>query len=415
MAVMFQGLARRLSWPYIGEVFRSLLGVLLTILAAVYLAAGSDPAGTAIAAGGSAAIAGATALQDSPHGRLPLVLGVSFGMGAAVLLGSLTAAHGALFVLTVMLWCFAAGMAWAISRSAGMVAAASGALLVTCPVGIASPEEAVRAAALAVGGGLTQAALVAAWPRQRWQTQRRALKHAYGWVADSARAMAADAGAVLDPTPLLELRESFTLTESQARRRPPAYRGLYGLPERIAMTLNVLRDDSDSAAVKDMLLAAADALQAVAVSRSGGRGAAQVALDRMDTTAATLGGSAAVAARRLRAQVAEACALHFTGAVPTGRVDQLRRPGMAGTVRMAYDAVRGQLTANSPILRHALRLAVAAGTGAALARATGMGHGYWIPLTVLMVLRPETAHTYTRCVSREDVSTKDHCNGPVMK
>ena len=97
MAVMFQGLARRLSWPYIGEVFRSLLGVLLTILAAVYLAAGSDPAGTAIAAGGSAAIAGATALQDSPHGRLPLVLGVSFGMGAAVLLGSLTAAHGALF------------------------------------------------------------------------------------------------------------------------------------------------------------------------------------------------------------------------------------------------------------------------------------------------------------------------------
>ena len=29
-----------------------------------------------------------------------------------------------------------------------------------------------------------------------------------------------------------------------------------------------------------------------------------------------------------------------------------------------------------------------------------MGHGYWIALTVLMVLRPETAHTYTRCVSR---------------
>ena len=26
--------------------------------------------------------------------------------------------------------------------------------------------------------------------------------------------------------------------------------------------------------------------------------------------------------------------------------------------------------------------------------------GYWIPLTVLLVMRPETAHTYTRCVGR---------------
>ena len=134
--------------------------------------------------------------------------------------------------------------------------------------------------------------------------------------------------------------------------------------------------------------------------RFTGQASAQAPQRMHGITGLTGGRSAAVAARRLRAQVAEACALHFTGAVPTGRVDQLRRPGMAGTVRMAYDAVRGQLTANSPILRHALRLAVAAGTGAALARATGMGHGYWIPLTVLMVLRPETAHTYTRCVSR---------------
>ena len=26
--------------------------------------------------------------------------------------------------------------------------------------------------------------------------------------------------------------------------------------------------------------------------------------------------------------------------------------------------------------------------------------GYWIPLTVLLVMRPETAHTYTRCFGR---------------
>ena len=54
----------------------------------------------------------------------------------------------------------------------------------------------------------------------------------------------------------------------------------------------------------------------------------------------------------------------------------------------------------SPILRHALRLAAATAVGTAVARFGGVGHGYWIALTVLMVLRPETAHTYTRCVGR---------------
>ena len=65
---------------------------------------------------------------------------------------------------------------------------------------------------------------MAAWPQQRWQEQRRALARAYSSVAASARRLAADPAAVLDPTPLINLREAFTLTERQARRRPPAYR-----------------------------------------------------------------------------------------------------------------------------------------------------------------------------------------------
>jgi uncharacterized membrane protein YccC len=55
---------------------------------------------------------------------------------------------------------------------------------------------------------------------------------------------------------------------------------------------------------------------------------------------------------------------------------------------------------NSPVLRHAVRLASVAGAGVAIARFADVPHGYWIPLTVLMVLRPETAHTYTRCAGR---------------
>jgi uncharacterized membrane protein YccC len=396
MVFMFKGLALRPSWPYVGEVARSLLGVLIAI--AVALEWGSTAA--AIAAGGSAAIAGATALQDSRHGRFPLVLGVSLGMGAAVLIGQLSASHVIAFLIAVVLWCFAAGLVWAVSANAGLVAAAASALLVTSPTG-ASPRDAITAALLAVGGGLTQAVLVAVWPRQRWHEQKRALADAYDWVAVSARRLATDPVAVLDPNPLIELREAFTLSERQARRRPPAYRGVYGLPERIAMTLNALRAEAANPAVRDVLLSSADALAAVADRGHSSRTDARLALRRVSDSVSALHGPAALAGQRLEGQIAEACALHFTGAAePLGHVQELRRPGVAGSFRAAWEAVARQMTGDSPILRHAIRLSAAVGVGTAIARFTGTEHGYWIALTVLMVLRPETAHTYTRCVSR---------------
>ena len=63
------------------------------------------------------------------------------------------------------------------------MAAAAGALLLTSPAGGGSAREALTAALLAIGGGLTQAVLVAAWPRQRWKEQRRAMSGAYAWLA----------------------------------------------------------------------------------------------------------------------------------------------------------------------------------------------------------------------------------------
>ena len=292
-------------------------------------------------------------------------------------------------------------MVWAISANAGLVAAAASALLVTAPTDGGAALEAITAALLAIGGGLTQALLVAAWPRQRWQEQRRALARAYRWVASSARTLAADPTAVLDPTPLIELRASFTLTERQARRRPPAYRGLYGLPERIAMTLNALRGEAATPEVRDVLLAGADVLSAIAEHGRTSRADAEIALSRVDDSVRVLTGPSAQAAQRLRDQLAEACLLHFTGAaVPDGKIKELRRPGIAGSLRTMRAAVVEQCGGDSPILRHAIRLSVAVGVGTLIARVTGMGHGYWIALTVLMVLRPETAHTYTRCVSR---------------
>ena len=56
---------------------------------------------------------------------------------------------------------------------------------------------------------------------------------------------------------------------------------------------------------------------------------------------------------------------------------------------------------NPPIGRHALRYGIALALGVAIYRIAGMReHGYWIPLTILFVLRPERDETDRRLILR---------------
>lgn len=381
---MITGLALRPTTPDFGAVGRSLLGVLA--VAALGLQWGS--VGAATAAAGAAAIAGATALQDSPRRRIPLVVAVSVATGAAVFLGQSASAHSIVFVGVVAVWCFAAGMAWALSANAGLIAAAASALLVTAPPAAPSFSSVAIATALVVAGGLTQAALIGIWPQRRWRVQREALARAYGSLGAYAASLATDPEAHIDPDPLIRLRRAFTLTESQARRRPPVYRGWYGLPERISVTVSAFGRQADAGDARSgSLSAAGEVLGLIAGANTLIRGDVASALRRADAAVAEVSGPEAAVAQHLLQELHEAAALRFS-----------RDPMWA--LRARLGAVRGHLTWNSPVLRHAVRVAAAAAVGTAVARFAGLEYGYWIAMTALMVLRPETAHTYTRCAGR---------------
>lgn len=359
----------RPAWPYIGEVSRSLLGILLAVVVA--LEWGSP--GAAMAAGGSATIAGAAALQDNTR-RMQSVLWVSVAAGLAALAGTWAATHDVVFIVVVAGWAAAAGLTWSVSANAGLAATALGALLVTCGHQPAPVGSALITALLALGGGLAQVPLVAAWPRRQWHVQRIALTTAYRSVATGARNLASDPAATLDVRPLITLRDAYT-------------RPFYGLPERIAMTLTALRADSQDPDTHTVVAAAADTLDAL--SGSPRAGDAEKALTALDDAIERVPKTARARARRLQAQLHEATALRFTGsAVPIST---------RGSVSAS---LRAQLRWTSPILRHAIRLGGAAAIGTAVAAITDMPRGYWITLTVLLVLRPETAHTYTRCIIR---------------
>ncbi|MGB2922934.1 MAG: FUSC family protein, partial [Mycobacterium sp.] len=264
--------------PDLAAVLRSLVGVLAVAL----VAWNWGPVGSGTAAAGAAAIAGVTALQDSPRGRIARVVAVSLLMAVAVLLGGLTSAYSALFVAVIALWCFGAAMLWALGAHAGLIAAVSGALMVIAPPVSPTLSSTVGAAAVVAAAGLLQAALFAVWPQRRWRVQREALTNAYRSLAADARRLA-DGGSVdiagVDTGPLITLRAAFTQADGEAGRRPGEHRDWYGLPERIATTLTGLHARETGT---EVFAAAADALDAVAETGRSARAAADDAMRRLD-------------------------------------------------------------------------------------------------------------------------------------
>ncbi|MFY9917028.1 MAG: FUSC family protein [Mycobacterium sp.] len=383
---MNKGLGLRLNLPDNGAVARSLLGVL--VLTAVALLWG--PAGAATSTAAAGAIAGAIALQDNPLGRIPIVVAVSVELGIAVLVGGLTAGYSIVFVVVIALWCFSAGMQWAVGAPAGLLAGASGLLLV-----IQHPQPAlwaVASALFAVVAGLTQAALIAVWPPRRWRLEREALTKVYRSLSADARQLAAEPAAEVDSSQLLECKEAFSTNDTQVGRRTSAYRDWHALPDQIAKTLTALRGKAAGQdSIGNLLTAAADMLAAIAAQSRTARRDAEYALKGVDAAVAAVALSDAPVAQRLSRQLHRADALRF------GR---RHLADWTGAMRSAFDVALGHLNLTSPIARHAVRLAGAAASGTAIARFADVPAGYWIPLTVLLVMRPETAHTYTRCVGR---------------
>ncbi|MUM30293.1 FUSC family protein, partial [Mycolicibacterium sp. CBMA 295] len=349
---------------------------------------------------GGGVIAGAIALQRSPGGRVPLVVTGSVELAIAVLLGALTAGHSPVFIAVVALWCFAAGMQWSLGANSGLVASAASALLVLAPPAAPTLAQSLLAPALVIVAGVVQAALIAVWPPRRWRAQRDGLTRAYRSLATDARNVAANSAADVDDAPLTWLRAVFA--DSQVSQRPRAYHGGYRLPERIAGTLASLHSTADRDSLTNdkneadiglpqLLTAASVLLDAIADHGHTARRDAEHALVRVHTATAAVTGPEVALAQRLCDQLREAAVLRF---------GQLHRPDLIGSLASAPAVVRSHLTWTSPILRHAIRLSVTTALAAAAARYGGLEHGYWMPLAVIVVLRPETAHTYTRCAGR---------------
>ncbi len=83
-------------------------------------------------------------------------------------------------------------------------------------------------------------------------------------------------------------------------------------------------------------------------------------------------------------------------------VDRRRRGEPSGwETRSVIEAFASNFTLGSESMRHAIRFGVSLAVGVAIYRIFEMeNHGFWIPLTILFVMRPDRDETYLRLVLR---------------
>ncbi|MGW6154186.1 FUSC family protein [Streptomyces sp. NPDC055144] len=393
---------------------RTAAGVAIVIGPALWLI---SPEYAASAALGAYSAGGAT-FQRTWRPRKVIALSAGAGLALSTFVGYLAAGRLVTFLPLLAVWGFVAGMAWAVGSTAGIVAATTvGSMLVTVTLPTSVGRALEHAGVIALGG-VVQAMLILLFPIRRWGAHRDALADALAAVADYARRLRHDPTASFDPEPLMTARDAAAVTPSQARTRPPVLHGPRGLAERIRPVVAVLADPDVGAPAegpgrdraRELLDAAADVLDVAARSIRRGIPAEvpprSADVLRVDEEHEVLEGPARQAAERLVELLGEA--LEIAGSGGGKRPTQpgpagsqfLVRPTMFRLVPVVVRAVRRELRGDSPVFRHAVRLAAVATLGYLIAAQLPLGHGYWAPIASVMVMRPDFHRTYARAVAR---------------
>jgi uncharacterized membrane protein YccC len=360
---------------------------------------------------------------------LATALAAGLTSGLAVVCSHSTAAS----VLLVLVIACAAGLLVTGGPSAtqvGVAATAAALILghIRQPLG-AAPHVAL----LVLLGGVGQTTLaVAAWPLRRHRPERQALAGLYRELAVAARRAPGTNTGPPGGTTLSAVRTTLYGLGHDHGPSVEAYRVLLDEAERIRREVVVLSgqaerlassgDEPGGAAIRTVLGCAARVLDEVAAALVAGRAAdpdvlgpvrecvaAQTAdlAERAPGRPGSPGGGVAGLTARAAAARSQALAGQLRAAVETVRTGATEgrsedEPAVYG-VRRLRDPVailRANLAPDSAVLRHAARVALLVAGSDLVVRLGGADRGYWVPLTVLVVLRPDFATTFQRSSMR---------------
>ena len=356
--------------------------------------------------------------QPGPYRqRLVRLLAVSAAAGIAAFLGLVLGSQlPALLAATVLIG-FAGALLVVFGDAAGRIGMTAMILLViTAASPAASAWAALQVAALIAGGGLLLTLFsIAAWPLQRYGPERESLATVYHGLAALARERSVDRAAAPALSEGMTALQHMLLGPHRARGPVmDSFAVLLELAERIRLELTAL----------------ADGERVESVARPVGREAAALLDDIGRAIAAGTEDVDRAMARSLQALRAAEAGMPLTGGDPPASARELSqarhfqaltgqlaaaarnagRATAAGALRAQQEdlqlplAVRPQsalsiliasLTPRSAAFRHAIRTAVCLAAGLWVGRALDFSHGYWIPMTVAIVLRADYGATFS--------------------
>jgi uncharacterized membrane protein YccC len=358
-------------------------------------------------------------------------------MALGTFVGSATSRYAGLHVVAVALFTFVGGLLVALEPTVTAVGLNAIVGLVVYGRFPGSPETALKSAGLVAAGGLFQVLLVAV-VRGRPQVGRAldGLSRGYAALAsyaadlDIARsslpvAAAIDA-AVVDREFSLGAGTSGASDEARASLLDEARRirlellslasaraAAQGVDEPDAALLasfdqlasrlgdffdhivDALAHADVPAHLTDALAGATDAIEDVRRTAASAPHA-QLLAARATTVGAALAGQLRAVAGLLPAAVEIKRTAPSSAIRSATRISRRSAHGVEATT----ERMRANLTWQSDAFQHAVRLAVVVSAAAVIAHAVGIGRGYWLALTAVLVLRPEFSITFTRGVAR---------------
>lgn len=410
--------------------FRNAIGVVLPLIAGYAL---GMPRGGLVVASGALNVSYSDS-SDPYSDRARRMLASSVICAIAVFAGAISGQHQTAAIVLATIWAFIAGMANALGGAAPDLGVISLVTLLIYAAQPLTPRQAAISGVLALAGGLLQTALsIALWPVRRYDPERRALASFYLELANRAAEPLKPTSAPLASIHSEEAQQALVGLERDPGPESVRYRALLNQAERIRLSLLVLsrlrarleRERHDYPAIETVtryLQLASKILRQTSdllLASSPGR-APQNELDLLDAldqqisslrkqnTETSASFLAAVAKDALFQM--DALAGQLRAALDLARNDvalekfgisqPLVPPTWREVIAGRFEMLRENLNLQSATFRHAVRLAVLVALGDIIGRMVSWRRTYWLPMTIVLVLKPEFTATFTRGVLR---------------
>ncbi|MGA2098361.1 MAG: FUSC family protein [Candidatus Acidiferrum sp.] len=349
----------------------------------------------------------------------------------AVFAGAMSGRNHLVAAVIACAWSFLAGMVVSISTTAGDLGVISTVSLLVYAAQPLTARQAAYSGLLALAGGLLQTGLsIAMWPVRRYEPERRALAAFYSELARSTEVPAQTATSL--PVALSNVAAETALSSlgRDTNVEGLRYRSLLSQAERLQLGLLTLsrlrvRLERESPAhpcvetLRRYFLEAGKMLQSIADSLLIGKPveAAGPALTELETTTKKFSDAGAVlpvsflsaVVREARYQMAalngqlRSATRLANYATPLGEREFARLEAVQPwwlKFQGGLATLRANLNLHSSAFRHAVRLAICVAIGDLLGRGFDWQRSYWLPMTVVIVLKPDFTSTFTRGVLR---------------